>query len=51
MQATIKALEIDGQAQRCYHLSERATAPLAIAATRQFNGFCPSSAAFMRKRL
>jgi amino-acid N-acetyltransferase len=38
-------------AQRGYRLSERAMAPLAIAATRQFSELCPASAAFMRKRL
>jgi amino-acid N-acetyltransferase len=38
-------------AQRGYRLSERATAPRAIAATRQFCGLCPATAAFMRKRL
>lgn len=38
-------------AQRGYRLSDRAAAPLAIAATRQFCGLCPASAAFMRKRL
>ncbi|WP_324732188.1 arsenic resistance N-acetyltransferase ArsN2 [Pseudomonas paeninsulae] len=38
-------------AQRGYRLSDRATAPPAIAATRQFSGLCPASAAFMRKRL
>jgi amino-acid N-acetyltransferase len=38
-------------AQRGYRLSERVTAPLAIAATRQFCGLCPATARFMRKRL
>ena len=38
-------------AQRGYRLSERATAPLAIAATRQFCGLCPATATFMHKRL
>ncbi|MDM8350787.1 arsenic resistance N-acetyltransferase ArsN2 [Pseudomonas sp. sp1636] len=38
-------------ARRGYCLSERATAPLAIAASRQFCGLCPATAAFMRKRL
>ena len=38
-------------AQRGYCLAERATAPLAIAATRQFCGLCPATAAFMCKHL
>ena len=38
-------------AQRGYRLSERATAPRAIAATRQFRGLCPATAAFMCKHL
>ncbi|MES2821160.1 MAG: arsenic resistance N-acetyltransferase ArsN2 [Pseudomonadota bacterium] len=38
-------------AQRGYQLAERATAPGAITATRQFAGLCPAAAAFMVKRL
>lgn len=38
-------------AQRGYRPSERTTAPLAIAATRQFCGLCPATATFMCKRL
>lgn len=38
-------------ARRGYKLAERATAPQAIAATRQFAGLCPAAAAFMYKRL
>lgn len=38
-------------AQRGYRLSERTTAPRAIAATRQFCGLCPADATFMRKCL
>lgn len=38
-------------AKRGYSLAERADAPQAIAATRQFSGLCPAAAAFMRKRL
>jgi amino-acid N-acetyltransferase len=38
-------------AQRGYRLSERATAPRAIAATRQFCGLCPATATLMRKHL
>jgi amino-acid N-acetyltransferase len=38
-------------AQRGYCLAERAAAPRAIAATRQFRGLCPATAAFMCKRL
>lgn len=37
--------------QRGYRVAERATAPQAIAATRQFAGLCPATAAFMCKRL
>lgn len=37
--------------QRGYRLAERATAPRAIAATRQFAGLCPAAAAFMCKPL
>lgn len=36
---------------RGYRLAERADAPQAIAATRQFSGLCPAAAAFMCKRL
>lgn len=38
-------------AQRGYEEIPRAAAPAAIAATAQFAGLCPSSSAFMRKRL
>nr|WP_298170223.1 arsenic resistance N-acetyltransferase ArsN2 [uncultured Pseudomonas sp.] len=37
--------------QRGYRQAERATAPRAIAATRQFAGLCPAAAAFMCKSL
>ncbi len=37
--------------QRGYHLAERTDAPRTIAATPQFSGLCPATAAFMRKRL
>ena len=37
--------------QHGYCLTERATAPREIAATRQFAGLCPAAAAFMCKRL
>lgn len=36
---------------RGYSAASRATAPAAIAATRQFAGLCPSSSAFMVKRV
>lgn len=35
---------------RGYTLAERASAPAAIAATRQFSGLCPSSSSFMVKK-
>jgi len=38
-------------AQRGYSLVEREAAPAAIAATQQFSGLCPATAAFMLKRL
>lgn len=37
--------------QHGYSPAERATAPQAIAGTRQFSGLCPATAAFMCKRL
>lgn len=38
-------------AQRGYSLAKREAAPPAIAATQQFSGLCPATAAFMLKRL
>nr|WP_298147317.1 arsenic resistance N-acetyltransferase ArsN2 [uncultured Pseudomonas sp.] len=38
-------------AEHGYGRVERAAAPAAIAATRQFAGLCPAAAAFMRKPL
>ena len=38
-------------ARRGYHRIDRAVAPAAIRATREFAGLCPASSAFMFKRL
>src|ERR1700691_3755960 len=38
-------------ARRGYHRIDRAVAPPAIRATREFAGLCPASSAFMFKRL